>query len=192
MFENLNLQDLDGEIWKNILDYKDDYQISSLGRVRSFKQNKINGKILSQIKDKDEYLYVNLCKNKKSKHRRIHILVYETFNNYKLKDDECIHHTDSDKENNNYTNIELSNKHDHNSIHKTGFKHSEKTKNKISIKLSGVNCPTHKLTEEQVIQIKLLLKEGILTQQEIADMFGVHITTIQRIKYGQTWSNIKV
>jgi predicted XRE-type DNA-binding protein len=56
----------------------------------------------------------------------------------------------------------------------------------------GEKSPNHKLTEEQVIQIKLLLKEGILTQQEIADMFGVSRRTISNIKRGIVWSNIEV
>ncbi len=69
---------------------------------------------------------------------------------------------------------------------------SKETKDKISEKTKGENNPFHKLTEEQVIQIKLLLKEGILTQQEIADMFGVDKSTISCINCGITWSYIKV
>jgi predicted XRE-type DNA-binding protein len=57
---------------------------------------------------------------------------------------------------------------------------------------SGENNSNHKLTEEQIIQIKLLLKEGILTQQEIADMFGVTQILISKIKTGKLWSYVKV
>jgi len=56
----------------------------------------------------------------------------------------------------------------------------------------GEKSHNHKLTEEQVIQIKLLLKEGKLTQQEIADMFGVNRTTISAIKTEKIWTNIKI
>lgn len=56
----------------------------------------------------------------------------------------------------------------------------------------GENHPRHKLTEEQVIQIKLLLKEEILTQKEIADMFGVKQSIISKIKIGKLWSHIKL
>jgi DNA-binding XRE family transcriptional regulator len=61
-----------------------------------------------------------------------------------------------------------------------------------SEKNKGINNPQHKLTEEQVIQIKLLLKEGKLTQQEIADIFGVSQMTISLIKSGKKWSHIEV
>ncbi len=59
-------------------------------------------------------------------------------------------------------------------------------------KRKGEKSSNHKLTEEKVIQIKLLLKYGKLTQQEIADMFGVSQLTISAIKTGKTWSYIKV
>jgi len=69
----------------------------------------------------------------------------------------------------------------------TKVKLCEKRKNK-----KGNNSPNHKLTEQQVIQIKILLKEGNLTQQEIADMFGVSSITISKIKTGKIWSHIKL
>lgn len=68
---------------------------------------------------------------------------------------------------------------------------TEESKKKISEKGKG-NRHNCKLTEEQVIKIKLLLKEGILTQQEIADMFKVDRTTISCIKTGKIWSHIKL
>jgi predicted XRE-type DNA-binding protein len=57
-------------------------------------------------------------------------------------------------------------------------------------KQKGEYNPNHKLTEDQVVQIKLLLKEGILTQQEIADMFGISRSVISKIKNGKLWNNI--
>jgi len=56
----------------------------------------------------------------------------------------------------------------------------------------GENSSHHKLTERDVIQIKLLLKEGKLTQKEIADMFGVSVYTISDIKREITWYHIKI
>jgi len=42
-----------------------------------------------------------------------------------------------------------------------------------------------------MIQIKLLLKEGILTQQEIADIFGISRLTISNIKNKRNWNHIE-
>jgi hypothetical protein len=55
----------------------------------------------------------------------------------------------------------------------------------------GEKHPNHKLTEQKVIQIKILLLEGNLTQQEIADMFGVSQLTISDINTGKTWKHVK-
>lgn len=78
VWENLDLQDLDGEIWKDILDYEGDYQVSNVGRVKSFKYDKINGRILKQIKYGD-YFRIGLLKNGKYKSKQVHRLIYETF-----------------------------------------------------------------------------------------------------------------
>jgi len=48
------------------------------------------------------------------------------------------------------------------------------------------------LISQDVIQIKLLLKEGKLLQREIADIFGVNRKTISNIKTGITWNHIKI
>jgi group I intron endonuclease len=72
-----------------------------------------------------------------------------------------------------------------NMIRKEKFKNGE-------LNFKGNNSPNHKLTEDQVIQIKLLLKEGMLTQQEIADMFQIKRETVSAIKNGKIWSYIKI
>ena len=64
------------EIWKDIKDF-DKYQVSNLGRIRSFKQKK-DGKILPLI-EQHNYLYVSLSKHCKETRRLVHKLVAETF-----------------------------------------------------------------------------------------------------------------
>lgn len=79
------------------------YQVSNLGRVKSFKCNK--EKILKQHKRLDGYISVGLRIGDKVKHIRIHRLVAEAFipnfNNYP-----CINHKDENKENNRVENLE--------------------------------------------------------------------------------------
>lgn len=57
--------------------------------------------------------------------------------------------------------------------------------------MKGADNPTSKLTDEDVVEIKLMLKDGI-KQQKIADLFGVTRSTIYKIKTGKTWSNIVI
>lgn len=46
------------------------------------------------------------------------------------------------------------------------------------------------LTEEQVREIKSLLREGRLFMREIAEMFNVSVSNIEHIKYGNSWTHI--
>ena len=72
------------EIWKDIQGYEGLYQVSNLGRVRSYL--KLNGRgldknphILTPKVDKDGYFEFNLRKNKTSKYFRCHRLVAQAF-----------------------------------------------------------------------------------------------------------------
>jgi len=138
IFKNLDIDDLENEIWKIIQDFND-YRVSNLGRVKSLKYKK--ERILKQGIDSKGYFQVILCKNKKQKTKRVHILVYETFYNDKLKLNECIHHKDDIKLNNYYENLEKKTKYNHNVDHNKGKNnpffgkhHLEKTKEIISKK----------------------------------------------------------
>jgi len=204
---------LDGEIFKNIEEYNGDYQISNLGRIKSFKQNKINGKILKQDKN-DGYLYIKLSKNGKTKHEFLHILLFENFVG-EIPKGYVVHHLDFDQLNNNLNNFKLMNNSEHLSLHNSGEKnpmygkeHSEKskqlmsdkllgkvvsdeTKKMISERMKGEKHPNHILTEIDIPIIRELYNEGILTHTEMGFIFGVHRTTISDVKRRKTWKHIK-
>jgi predicted XRE-type DNA-binding protein len=174
------IKDNNNEIWKTIENFSD-YQVSSFGRVKSLKFKK--EKILKLGKTKKGYFIVVLCKNGIYKTKNVHVLIYETFYNNKLKLNECVHHKDENKENNYYENLEKISVSKHSSFH-----NKEKRNHFYRIKNYGEKNSHHKLTEEQVIQIKLLLKEGKLTQQEIANIFGICRSTISLIKNRKIWN----
>ena len=67
------------EIWKDIKEYENFYQISNFGVVRSLKRKNTKGKILKPSKDKDGYLKVTLSKQNKRKSFFIHRLVAQEF-----------------------------------------------------------------------------------------------------------------
>jgi len=186
------------ENWKYIRDYDNMYQISDLGRVRSFKRYP-EGKILTQNEDSHGYLIVGLCKNGNPKTKRIHTLMYEAFNNYKLKKDECVHHIDFTK-NDFLENFEVMTKGEHRKLHTKGEynpfynkNHSEKTKKLMRenhADFKGENGPTVILTNEKVISIRRLCDEGILKYKQIANKFNVSVYTISDIKLRKTWKHI--
>lgn len=90
------------EIWKEIENYPN-YQISNLGRVKSFWYGK--EKILKNCKDRGGYLQVLLCKEGKIKHYLIHRLVAQAFipNPNNLPQ---VNHKDENPKNNCVENLE--------------------------------------------------------------------------------------
>ena len=48
------------------------------------------------------------------------------------------------------------------------------------------------LTEAKVIEIKQRLASGKESAARIAQSFGVHVSTVNNIKYGKNWAHIKV
>ena len=91
IYENLSLEDMEGEVWKDIEGYKGLYQVSNMGRVKSLERmcktsrNNIEhyriayARILRQLPADGRYLRVTLYKNSKSKTIKVHRLVAETF-----------------------------------------------------------------------------------------------------------------
>jgi len=71
-WKNLDLNDLNGEVWKEISGYNGDYFVSNLGRVKSFKKwNGTDVRILKQHKDGGGYFKIGLYDNER-KHKKIH------------------------------------------------------------------------------------------------------------------------
>jgi len=205
------------EIWKKIKGFED-YSVSNLGRIKSFKLNK-NGTILKpRLNTKNGYLRIGLSMNNKRYNKLIHVLVYETFNEYNLKISESVHHIDENKINNNLPNLKKFNKFDHISYHKKGKKLSENHKNKISknnghgmlnkkhldetkfkmsqiaknrIPKKGEDIGTSKLKENDIIEIKYLLKFTKYTLKKISRIYNVGLSTIYDIKSEKTWKHVK-
>jgi predicted glutamine amidotransferase len=96
------------EIWKDVVGYEGLYQVSNLGRVKSFyaKNGQLtnHSRLLSGKTDKDGYVEVRLCKEGTVKYVRIHRLVASHF----LTGDVSlqINHKDGDKSNNSVVNLE--------------------------------------------------------------------------------------
>lgn len=93
------------EEWKDIKGYEGKYQISNRGRVKSLGNNKTRKEKILRPGKRNNYLFINLYKNGKSKKYNIHRLVAEHFlpNPDNLP---VINHKDENKLNNNVENLE--------------------------------------------------------------------------------------
>lgn len=102
------------EVWKDVKGFKGVYQISNLGRLKSFKKD-AEGKVLSNTNKKGGYFSVILRKGEKVKTTRIHRLVAESFipNPNNLSQ---VHHKDGNKQNNCVDNLEWVNEREHHFI----------------------------------------------------------------------------
>ena len=150
------------------------YEISKFGVIR----NVTNKKIKSQYISSTGYYMVSFSYNNKSKPQRVHRLIASTFidnpNNYRF-----INHIDGDKLNNSIDNLEWC-------THSQNMKHAFETG---LINNTGIENGMSKLNEENVIQIKVMLRNGY-SQQKIADKFNVSRSCILKINLGKTWGHV--
>ena len=118
------------EIWKDIPSFPG-YQVSNLGRLKSYKEDKINGKLFKLSPDlRTGYIVVKLYNTHTGKRetRGIHRLVAEAFvPNPENKPQ--VNHIDEDKSNNRVDNLEWVTAKE-NSNHGTRNKRIAKTKGK--------------------------------------------------------------
>lgn len=135
-------------------------------------------KILKQTKDKNGYLYVTLYRDGIGKHKYVHKLVLETFIG-PCPDGMEGCHGDGNPINNNLINLRYDTP-----------KGNSVDKIKHNTLLCGSRCVWAKLDEEKIRDIKKLLKEGKLTQKEIAKRFNVCQQTISDINKQKIWRHV--
>lgn len=165
------------EIWKRINGYEE-YEISNLGRVKSFKRDR-KGKIMKP-KFSGEYLAVTLCADGQQERKTIHRLVAEHFipNPSGLP---WVNHKDGNKLNNKITNLEwVTPSENNNHAYEIGLKKGVK----------GEKHGRSKLNEIDVITIYHLAKSEVIPIKKIADKFGVTFQTVSDIKLEKRWKHL--
>lgn len=170
---------LRGESWKTIPGYKNLYEVSNFGRVRSLarivphprKALTIQERILTSNVEPTGtgYCYVFLSRAGKPKRFRVHTLVLTTFVG-PAPDGKVCRHLDSDPTNNKLENLCW----------------GTPTEN-IADEYARGHSPLRnfKLSFKDAARIRRL--RGKMTQKAIAAEYGVSGTTIANIHQGKTW-----
>jgi hypothetical protein len=149
-----------------------EYLVSKDGRVWSTKTQRV----IKHGTTIDGYCYVNMSENKKRKPFTLHKLVATAFLG-PIERPNVVDHIDGNKQNNALSNLRVVTQSDN-------LKFS-----RLRIIENGKHG--FKLCEEDAIKIKQILKEGTITEKEIANMFSVGISLINDIKLGYKWKHIK-
>lgn len=154
--------------------------------------NVINNKTQKTLKPIiiSSYYYVSILGKKKS----IHSLLANAYLE-KPEDNLEINHKDGNKLNNHISNLEwVSHKENINHAYENNLVDISKrnltalnARNKFKEKIGRHTAA--KLTKEQVLEIKELLKQGI-KQEDIAKIYGVSRTPISHINSGKSWKDI--
>lgn len=95
------------EIWKPVVGYETNYEVSNFGSVRSLDKrgNNYHHLLPKYLQSNKRYFYVNVSLKGKSKRKRIHRLVAEAFIPNPLNKTE-VNHIDGNRYNNHVSNLE--------------------------------------------------------------------------------------
>lgn len=192
---------LNGEVWVDVRGYEGYYQVSNFGRVRSLTRkverwygNKMNmttkkGVIKKIHCDSKGYPTVQLAKDKLVT-LRVHRIVAEQFlpNPSEQLVEACkrhgkvfVNHKDGDKMNAAANNLEWCNQ---------TYNCAVAVTDEVIAKLSGENNVHAKLDASTVLQIVEAYRNGGMSQQTLADKFGIKQITISNILTGYSWSTV--
>lgn len=168
---------MEKEIRKSIKGFEN-YLITNHGNVISLKFEK--EKILKSNNDRKGYLLLNLYNKGIAKTCKVHRLVATAFIPNPNNKPE-VNHKDGNKQNNCVDNLEwVSKSENHLHAFKLGLRDNK-----------GINSPTHKLTENNVLGIRDLYLNG-LTQKEIGLIYEVSQKQISLIVNSKQWKNLPI
>ena len=162
------------EEWRDVVGWEGLYQVSNQGKVRSVTRgrNTYIGRCLSAATTTKGYHRVTLSLNGVDKKAHVHRLVAEAFIGLR-PDGYEVNHRNGNKTDNRPSNLQY-------------VTPSENIRHSIDVLGNG----PAKLSDDQVLQIRRLLKTGV-TMKEIGHIFGVTSSTIRAISIGKTWRHVK-
>lgn len=124
-----------------------------------------------------KYLMLDVSYKNKKYQFKVHEIIAIAGGLYPV--DITIDHINNNKLDNRFCNLQLLSRKDNTSKQRAGKPNAKGTQHKNA-----------KLTEDDIPVIRQLLASGKYSQREIADMYGVHKSTIQGINSGKKWKHV--
>lgn len=171
------------ERWKEI-DFEsnlshDKYEVSHLGRIKSYAIEKDNGRVLKGGNVNGYRCITVKFGDSITRQYYVHRLVAETFLVKENKEQHFVIHLDYNKQNNSIYNLSWA-------TEQELVKHNNKNPEVVKRRTTG-----YKLTEADVRVIKRLLKSHKTRLSMIAKRFGITHTQLNRIRSGENWGHVK-
>lgn len=171
------------EIWKQIVGYEGQYEVSDLGNVRSVDRIDSHGvprraqQIKASVNCRSGYLDVGLSRDGKKRRFKIHVLVATAFRGAKPSAQHQVRHLDGDKTNNAALNLEWGTLRE-NADDKVSHGSARGERNSQSL-----------LSAEKVHLIRLQTAAG-KSGAAIARDFGVNRATVYDVQKGRSWNHV--
>lgn len=156
------------------------YEISHLGRIRSYAINKEGGKVIKGGNTNGYRTITVKLGEKISQQHYVHRLVAETFLEKETTNQHYVIHLDYNKGNNAIYNLKWA-------TEKELVAHNNKNPTVLKRRITG-----YKLTENDVRIIKKLLASNKTRLSMIAKRFGITHTQLNRIRSGENWGHVKI
>jgi HNH endonuclease/NUMOD4 motif-containing protein len=179
------------EEWRDIPGYEARYQVSNLGRVRSFvpmggpklggRPLKTEAHLLSLIPHKNGYLQVALQRARRGRLLLVHVLVMSAFVSERPLGF-VVNHKNGIKTDNRLANLEWVTVAENARHYRDVLgRHGQQR---------GTQFKSAKLDDDKVREVRRLRSAGV-SRRLIAEQFGVGETTIRMVDEGKTWTHVK-
>lgn len=171
------IENLEGEIWKDVLGYEGLYQVSNLSRIKSLSRycgnRTTKNKILRHRDMGKGYFHVSLCTNSVCKNKLVHRLVAIAFIP-RIDGKDYINHINNITTDNRIENLEW-------------CTISENTLHSYTSRIR--KGASSKLTDDDVRKIRVLWSTGTPTK-ELAKMFNISKRGILHAKNYKTYKRV--